>query len=189
MKKAQIGLPILLSVMVAIFLTGLLLMIYALMSAGLIDSDSLYTSLTGSEDNETLTSVEDVSGESLSVAGYRSVSCSISAVTNASNGKPITSANYTLSDCNLKSSGDNAFNNTNWNVTYSYSFLNPTEAVNVINDTSVSLGGTTAWFPIMIVMVAMVVLILLTVIIITAIRGSGLMGNGKGGQGGDSGTA
>ena len=45
----------------------------------------------------------------------------------------------------------------------------------VINSTSTSIAGVTAWFPIIIVITAMVVLILLTVIIITAIRGSGLV--------------
>jgi len=48
-------------------------------------------------------------------------------------------------------------------------------AIDVINDTTVSLAGVTTWFPIIIVITAMVVLILLTVIIITAIRGSGLV--------------
>jgi len=52
---------------------------------------------------------------------------------------------------------------------------NPT-AIQVINDTSVSIASVTDWFPIFIVIGAMVVLILLTVIIITAIRGSGLIG-------------
>ena len=48
-------------------------------------------------------------------------------------------------------------------------------AIDVINDTTVSISGVTDWFPIIIVITAMVVLILLTVIIITAIRGSGLV--------------
>lgn len=48
-------------------------------------------------------------------------------------------------------------------------------AIQVINDTTTSISGVTAWFPIVIVITAMVVLILLTVIIITAIRGSGLI--------------
>ena len=51
-------------------------------------------------------------------------------------------------------------------------------AIDVINDTTVSLSSTTDWFDIFIVIGAMVVLILLTVIIIVAIRGSGLMQTG-----------
>ncbi len=53
-------------------------------------------------------------------------------------------------------------------------------AIDVINDTTVSISSVTDWFPIFIVIGAMVVLILLTVIIITAIRGSGLMAGGTG---------
>lgn len=51
-------------------------------------------------------------------------------------------------------------------------------AIQVINDTSQAISGTTNWFPIIIVITAMVVLILLTVIIITAIRSSGLVATG-----------
>lgn len=51
-------------------------------------------------------------------------------------------------------------------------------AIDVINDTTVSISGVTDWYTIFIVIGAMVVLILLTVIIITAIRGSGLMAGG-----------
>jgi uncharacterized membrane protein YhfC len=50
-----------------------------------------------------------------------------------------------------------------------------TTAIDVINDTTVSISSVTDWFDIFIVIAAMVVLILLTVIIIVAIRGSGLM--------------
>ena len=52
-------------------------------------------------------------------------------------------------------------------------------AIDVINDTTVSISSVTDWYPIFIVIGAMVVLILLTVIIITAIRGSGLMAGGS----------
>ena len=54
-----------------------------------------------------------------------------------------------------------------------------TTAIDVINDTTVSISSVTDWYDIFIVIAAMVVLILLTVIIITAIRGSGLMAGGS----------
>ena len=63
-------------------------------------------------------------------------------------------------------------------------------AIQVINDTTVSIATVPDWFPIFIVIGAMVVLILLTVIIITAIRGSGLMSDGgNSSKGGTSGYA
>lgn len=54
-----------------------------------------------------------------------------------------------------------------------------TTAIDVINDTTVSISSVTDWYDIFIVIGAMVVLILLTVIIIVAIRGSGLMAGGS----------
>jgi hypothetical protein len=186
MKKAQAGFSLLLSIIVGIFLIGLLVTIFAFMNAGLSDTDALYKRTSGTNTAEALASVEGTLGENFAVIGFRSVTCSIINVTNASNEKLITSTNYTYSACNLKSSGGNAFNNTNWKVAYTYQFLNPTAAVTVINDTIVSTSGVTTWFPIMIVITSMVVLILLTVIIITAIRGSGMMGGGGAG-GGNSG--
>lgn len=52
-------------------------------------------------------------------------------------------------------------------------------AIDVINDTTVSISSVTEWFDIFIVIGAMVVLILLTVIIITAIRSSGMVADGQ----------
>lgn len=178
MKKAQAGLSILLGVIVSIFLIGLLVMVYMLMSSSLIDTDSLYSSESSSK-VETLTTVENTNGENLSVITLRDVVCTLTSVRNLSNGVLILSPNYTQTNCHLKST-ELYFNNSNWNVSYSYTFLAPGEAIATINDTAVSLGGVTTWFPIIIVITAMIVLILLTVIIITAIRGSGLMGGGEG---------
>jgi hypothetical protein len=76
---------------------------------------------SGSAVNETLTSVTQ-SGKSLSVAGYNSVLCTITAVFNATSSTVITSGNYTQTNCNLASSGTNFFNNTNWAVSYSYTY-------------------------------------------------------------------
>ena len=189
-KKAQAGLQILISVIVAIFVIGLLTMIFALMGSGMINSDSLYVSATGTYENETLTTVPDDVGEDFLANTYRSPTCTITEILNSSNAVIIDSGNYSQTNCNVNSSGGHAFNNTNWDITYSYLYLEPTGAIETINETTTAIGGVTTWFPIMIVITAMVVLILLTVIIITAIRGSGLMGdNGKGNGGGNVGTA
>lgn len=51
-------------------------------------------------------------------------------------------------------------------------------AIEVINETGVSISGVTDWFPIIVTITVMVVLILLTVIIINAIRSSGLLAGG-----------
>ena len=53
---------------------------------------------------------------------------------------------------------------------------NDSVAIEVINDTYISLAEATDWFPTFIVLGALVVLILLVVIIINSIRQSGITG-------------
>jgi hypothetical protein len=170
--KGISGLNILLSVIVMLFVIGLVVMIFVLMSGEI--GEATYTDSSGSANNETLTTVTET-GEDFANAGLRDASCTVTFVTNATDGAIINSGNYTQTNCNLASSGTGFFNNTNWNVTYTYTFSGDTTASNVINDTGTSITEVTDWFPIIIVITAMVILILLTVIIITTIRGSGLV--------------
>jgi len=172
--KGVAGLTVLLSVVTMLFVIGLLVMIFALMGGELATAS--YEETSASVVNETLTTVTET-GEDFTVAGYRDVACTLTAVRNATGGETINSGNYTQTNCNLASTGT-SYNNTDWNVSYSYTYEADTTATDVINDTSSSISGVTSWFTIFIVITAMVVLILLTVIIITAIRGSGLMAGG-----------
>lgn len=52
------------------------------------------------------------------------------------------------------------------------------DAIEVINETMLSLKGTTDYFPIYITIAGIVVIVLLIVIIFQALRGSGIMGGG-----------
>lgn len=177
--KGQAGLTILLSVVVMLFIIGLIITIFTLMGSEM--KDATYTNTGATINNETLTTVENVVGENLAVAGYRNVICTLKQVTNATSGTLITT-NYTQTNCNLKYLGStnlNGFNNSNWNVTYSYLYDADNTATGVMNDTIVGVSETTDWFDIFIVITAMVVLILLTVIIITAIRSSGMIAGGS----------
>ena len=71
---------------------------------------------------------------------------------------------------------DNASNlNENVSASFDYRYTGLSQAGEVVNATSSSIGSVTDWFPIIIVITAMVVLILLTVLIIKAIRSSGLI--------------
>ena len=151
-------------------------MIFTLMGASL--KTSIYDTTTATITNETLTTVSE-SGEDFATVDFRDVVCVLTTVVNASDGVVINSGNYTQTNCNLLSSGTGAFNNTNWNVTYTYTWEADNTATNVMNDTTNSVGEVTDWFGIFIVISAMVVLILLTVIIITAIRSSGLIAGGS----------
>jgi len=179
--KGVAGLTLLLSIVVMLFVIGLLIMIFALMGNGLEDSVDVSTSV--SVVNETLTSVEET-GEDLAGSPFKNSACAVTIITNATGNLVISTGNYTATNCNIVFSGESGshVNNSNWNVTYTYVYDDIGEAGLIINDTILALGGTIDWFDIFIVISAMVVLILLTVMIITSIRGSGLIASCGGNQ-------
>ncbi len=109
---------------IAIF-AGLSLMILAKFQ------NKSYDSTSGSVTNETLTTVTET-GEDFAVVDYRDVACTVTLVHNASNGAVIGSGNYTATNCNL-ASADAEFNNTNWNVTYTYVYNADTVASSGMN--------------------------------------------------------
>lgn len=176
-KRGVAGLTILLTLVVFLFVIGLLITIFVLMSGRLADTDSLYIASSGAVVNESLASV-DATGEYLAAYTRRDVVCTITTVQNSSDGTVINSGNYTQTNC-LLVNATTEFDGYDWNVTYGYTFLADTGAVAVINATSSAIGDTTDWFGIFIVIACMVVLILLTIIIITAIRSSGMIGGGQ----------
>lgn len=169
-----------LSVIVMLFVIGLLVMIFSLMSGEIQDQDMLYErtgTLTTTAETVTQANLGSASGDSLVAKPLRSALCSITAVTNGTaGGILINSANYTeVSECAIKNL-TSTFSTADWKVNYTYTYLaDQYGTAGVINDTADAIGGTTDWFDIFIVITAMVVLILLTVIIITAIRSSGMI--------------
>jgi hypothetical protein len=170
-EKGTAGLNVLLSVIVTLFIIGLVVMVFALMGGEL--GTATYQTTSGSADNETLTTVTEA-GEDLTASTLRGVSCSVTECLNATGGEVIPTTNYTATDCSVAVTTSD-YNNTDWMCSYTYTYEADTTASTTINETSTAISGVTTWFPIIIVITAMVVLILLTVIIITAIRGSGLV--------------
>jgi len=177
--KGQAGLTILLSVIVMLFMIGLLVSIFSIMGGEL--QTSSYTASTGSATNQTTSAKVTEKGFSLPVSTLRDVVCSGVVFANYTVGLAIPTTNYTVSNCAV-TVVSGTFNNTYWNATYSYTWSNDNTATNSMNETVASVGGVASWFNIFIVITAMVVLILLTVIIITSIRSSGMVG-GMGGSG------
>jgi hypothetical protein len=115
-----------------------------------------------------------------SVADLRDVTCSVSAVINATTYEPLTvDVDYEMDNCQILGVALSEFLGENVKVTYSYTYEADNTATEVMNATTSSVGGVTDWFDIFIVIGAMVVLILLTVIIITAIRSSGMVAGGE----------
>jgi uncharacterized membrane protein len=169
------GLTILLSLVVMLFVIGLLVMIFVIMGSKL--QDSIYTSTSTTSDNESLEKPTTAGITLLQGNNSRNGVCGT--ITEVLNG---TSGTYYIALDNLTQSGCIVTNATSWvtygaNVRYSYPYTYDEDntATKVMNDTSSAIGGVTSWFDIFIVIGAMVVLILLTVIIITAIRSSGMI--------------
>jgi len=188
--KGVAGLSVLLSLVVMLFIIGLLVMIFALMGVEL--QDASYISTTGTLTNTTTVgAVSSVTGRyPTGTSGLRSCVLTITDVAkiNSTGYFSIASGNYTNVACliNATTSVTAEYNLTAWNVTGTYTHNADSGASDVINDTVQGISSAIDWFDIFVVLGAMVVLILLTVIIIVAIRGSGLMVGDSGGTSGSS---
>lgn len=101
--------------------------------------------------NETLTTVENVTGESFSVAGLAGVNCTVTTpvFTNATGGEIITSTNYTVTNCLVKSTANSPYINKNWNVTFTYKYGTQWGAINTTYvfsaPTILSHPASTSW--------------------------------------------
>ena len=173
------GLTILLSLIVMLFIIGLIVMIFSLMGSSLRDA-TYDTGTSVSVVNETI-SVPSTAGVTLAGGSARDGSCGTVVLTNGTAGTVIASANYTQTDCVLVNATGEFSAYTTPFATYSYTWEADNTATDVMNETASGISGVTDWFDIFIVIGAMVVLILLTVIIITSIRSSGMIAGGQGG--------
>jgi len=182
-KKGVAGLSVLLSVIAMLFMIGLIVMVFVIAGSKLQTAVETSGS-AGNFYNETVPTVNDAGDVLAQFSSYQGATgCSAIRVTNETSGTIIASGNYSLGaeTCNIKyvatGVGDQQFNGTGWNVTYTFSYVTDGfEASQTINDTYNSLDDVTDWFPTFIVLTAMVVLILLVVIIINSIKGSGITG-------------
>jgi len=179
--KGQAGLSILLSVIVMLFIIGLIVMIFTLMGSELRSADSVTKAYTGASVSQTGINITTGSTTTLTVcsAHNQGVIALISAFINQSSVSLVSGTDYTASGCVITPVATTLMNDTLANITYTYTYAG--SSYDVINDTANSIGEVTDWFDIFIVIGAMVVLILLTVIIITAIRSSGMIAGGTSG--------
>jgi len=169
------GTTVLLGLIVALFVIGLLVMIFAIMGGSLSGSSSVAASDSGSgtQNDFTFTDV----GTTLTACDI-ATNGEVTSITviNATGGETVPSSNYTVSSCVLTADGNSSYKGTSVNSSYAYTFSGT--AFNVINATTSSISGVTDYFSLFIVIGSMVLLILLTVIIIVAIRQSGMLSGG-----------
>lgn len=175
--RGQAGLTILLSLVVMLFIIGLLVMIFSLMGSELQSGVADVT--TTVSNNESLARATTAGITLATGANARDGSCgAITIVINGTtgNGVHITAGNYSQTGCTVVNLTDWSGYTSTVRYTYPYTYGADNTASDTINDTIAGISGVTDWFDIFIVIGAMVVLILLTVIIITAIRSSGMIG-------------
>ena len=170
--KGVAGLTILMSVIVMLFVIGLLVMVFSLMGSKMRDASYTPTpfSVQGEEVDETF--FQNATGYTLEGEKLNSRNYQIVALYNNTD-ELLTAGNYTLVGRVLKNA--TLVGLTDGKVNYTYTYDAENIATTSMNSTYRSIAGVTGWFEIFIVISAMVVLILLTVIIITAIRSSGMV--------------
>ena len=185
--KGTAGLTLLLSMIVMLFIIGLVIMIFSLMGSEM--KTATYTPLTSvSVVNESITA-PNTAGITLAGGLERNGLCGAVVLVNGTAGTPIGDTNYTQVNCVLTNvTGRFVDEYTTPLATYSYTWSADNTASDVMNDTVVGISGAVDYFDIFIVIGAMIVLIFLTVMIITSIRNSGMIAS-SGSRGNSVGTA
>ena len=184
-KKGQAGLDIFLSVIVALFMIGLVVMVFILAGTKL-ESSVADLDVSGVIANDTLTNVTEIPSTPTTIGGFTSITLSSVECNNVSTVIP--STNYTVAAGTIAYS--NADDNQSWNSTAwfcSYNYAAKEQDVlarEAINKTYLALGDVPDWFGTFIVLAAMIVLILMVVIIIVSIRGARVGGAGEAGGSG-----
>jgi len=186
--KGTAGLTILLSVIVMLFIIGLIVMIFSLMSSELQDASWTSTTATVSGEDVDATYFANGTGYSLAETSDRNAGSYVIVALYNNTNELMLSGNYTLTGIVLTNATAD-IGLVDGKVNYTYVYDNENTATTTMNNTGVAIAGVTGWFDIFIVISAMVVLILLTVLIITAIRSSGLIDGGQSSGANQVGTA
>jgi len=79
---------------------------------------------------ETLTTVDNVTGENFAVSAYTHVICVLNNVTNATGGELLTVANYTQHNCHINTTAVSEYIGQDLNVSYIYNYMTYDGAVN-----------------------------------------------------------
>ena len=80
--------------------------------------------------HETLSAVDNVTGEDLSVAGLGHVVCIIKNITNSTDGAVLTAGNYTVANCNIKTTDLSEYLGRDMNVSYIYNWTTQYGGIN-----------------------------------------------------------
>jgi len=179
-KKAQIG------NLQGIILT--LIVVGILIGVGFLIFDEFKTNLrteTGRVNNETLTTVGNVNSVERISSNIYSISCFDSfkplQVTNFTSGTLIGSDNYTYSSNGtiwyIGVSNTAGFNNSNWNVTYTYAYGR--EGCGGIEDVEITATTITTWLPIIVILLVVGILLVIVFNVLPSSGGSSGESSGR----------
>lgn len=172
------GMSIFLSIIAMVFVTGILVMAFVLSNAQIQDQDISFDRTSAQTVTNEVNFMNGTTGYfDLTYSTLNGVLCTVSSIKNGST--LIGTGNYSVSNCRV-SNLTATYSGFNWTTNYTYTYLEPNQVSEVLNDTTTALSSTTDWFSIIITISAVVVMILLIVLIIISLRGSGIMG-GTGG--------
>jgi len=171
--KGQAGLNILLSVVVMLFIIGLIITIFALMGGELRDA-TLTPDVSVVVVNETALPI--TAGVTLAGGLLTDGTCGTVTLRNATGVVTSLAGNFTQVNCVLTNTTSEFTTYGTPYASYTYTYSQDNTVTDVMNSTVNGIAGASDWFDIFLVITAMIVLILLTVIIITAIRSSGMIG-------------
>jgi len=186
-KRGFVGLNILLSIIIGLFIIGILITIFSLMGGEFEEAgwDFKTISFINITLERKISSLNNTNVTGINANTYRSCSLTLTQVINETGNSAVAlvpATNYTINpDCSINiNAGSQFYNHSKWNATGSYTYYADTTASRTINSSTKSLSETPSYMPLIIVIAVMVVLILLTVLIIGAIRGSFGEYTGKG---------
>ena len=139
---------------ISVVVIGVIL-IMGIFIASSIQDATRETNTAGSISNETLTTVSNITAETVANAGLNDFSMTIGIITNATDGVVIAAGNYTSTLSGTVIATDagaiSTFNNTNWNVSYTYIYSGDTNTSTAAGDLVTALSGGSAWITILIV--------------------------------------
>lgn len=116
------------------------------------DVNMISASDSQSYSNETVSNVLNSTDTNLACASAALATCSITTLTNATNGIVINSTEHLQTNCVVRSVGSNAFNGSDWNATYSCTYGG--EAFDGVNESLVGFGDFADFIPIIVIAIA-----------------------------------
>ena len=178
-EKGVAGLNVFLGVIVSLFMIGLVVMVFVIAGGRLQEAVTETDTVFASQNNTNVTSAGTLLTTCSTARGGGNARIT-QAMNTTNSSVTVQLGNLTTSGCTVLPTTTSSFNNTLFNLTYTFEGTTNELTVDVINDTKISLSTTTDWFDIFIVLAALVVLVLLVVVIVSAIGGAGLMGGKEG---------